>query len=188
MRIKSGKQNKEYLAFEFDVKDSNDDKGIIEGYGSVFGNVDFHNDIVDRGAFRKSLQKVLVSALAAQAAPREVVKQLLGVRTLSTVRARVIARTEAHNAAMFASKRTAEVISSEVGLVMVKRWIPALDERTRFSHASMRNHAPVDMDGKFKVSRPSGGFDMMDRPGDPKASAGNVINCRCVMVYEEKEL
>jgi len=89
---------------------------------------------------------------------------------------------------MFASKRTAEVISSEVGLVMVKRWIPALDERTRFSHASMRNHAPVDMDGKFKVSRPSGGFDMMDRPGDPKASAGNVINCRCVMVYEEKEL
>jgi len=63
MRIKSGKQNKEYLAFEFDVKDSNDDKGIIEGYGSVFGNVDFHNDIVDRGAFRKSLQKRMPALL-----------------------------------------------------------------------------------------------------------------------------
>jgi phage head maturation protease len=48
MHTKNAKQNKEYLSFEFDVKDANDDKGIIEGYGSVFGNVDFHNDVVDR--------------------------------------------------------------------------------------------------------------------------------------------
>lgn len=61
---KSGNtENKEYLSFEFDVKNSDTDKGVIEGYGSVFGNVDFHNDIVDAGAFKKSLQKRLPALL-----------------------------------------------------------------------------------------------------------------------------
>lgn len=54
---------KEFLSFEFEVKQSDNDKGIVEGYGSVFGNVDFHNDIVDRGAFKKSLMKRMPSLL-----------------------------------------------------------------------------------------------------------------------------
>lgn len=59
----SNTEKKEYLSFEFDVKNSDTDKGVVEGYGSVFGNVDFHNDVVDRGAFRKSLQKRLPALL-----------------------------------------------------------------------------------------------------------------------------
>lgn len=51
------KEIKEYLDFSFEVKATDNDKGIIEGYGSVFGNVDFHDDIVKPGAFTKSLQK-----------------------------------------------------------------------------------------------------------------------------------
>ena len=34
-----------------------DAKGIIEGYASVFGNIDQGLDIVDRGAFKKTLQE-----------------------------------------------------------------------------------------------------------------------------------
>lgn len=63
LTTKSGEEKKEYLSFDFEVKDSDTDKGVIEGYGSVFGNVDFHNDIVDRGAFRKSLQKRMPALL-----------------------------------------------------------------------------------------------------------------------------
>lgn len=61
--IKSGHDTKEFLSFNFEVKEGDEGKGVIEGYGSVFGNVDFHNDVVDRGAFRKSLQKRMPALL-----------------------------------------------------------------------------------------------------------------------------
>lgn len=66
MNRKSNDNSKEYLSFDFEVKEGTGDekgKGIIIGYGSVFGNVDLHNDVVDRGAFRKSLQKRLPALL-----------------------------------------------------------------------------------------------------------------------------
>lgn len=133
------------------------------------------------------LRKILRQSIEEEEQARDTVKRLLSVRSLSQSRAAAIARTETHNAAMFASKRTAEVLATDAQVQILKRWVPALDERTRFSHVEMRNHPPVNMDGKFKVSRPKGGFDMMDRPGDPTASAGNVIHCRCVLVFEPKE-
>lgn len=54
---------KEFLSFDFEVKEHDSDKGVIEGYGSVFGNVDHHNDVVDRGAFKKSLMKRMPALL-----------------------------------------------------------------------------------------------------------------------------
>lgn len=40
----------------FEVK-ATDDAGQIEGYGSIFGNIDSHGDIVAPGAFKRSLEK-----------------------------------------------------------------------------------------------------------------------------------
>lgn len=40
-----------------EAKITDEDNGIIEGYASVFGNVDQGLDIVDRGAFKKTLQE-----------------------------------------------------------------------------------------------------------------------------------
>lgn len=54
---------KEYLEFGLEIKGDDDGKGVIEGHGSVFGNTDFHNDIVDHGAFKKSLAKRMPSLL-----------------------------------------------------------------------------------------------------------------------------
>lgn len=45
---------KHYLDTPFEVK-SVDDTGVFVGLGSVFGNVDFGNDVVAPGAFTKSL-------------------------------------------------------------------------------------------------------------------------------------
>nr|WP_297388242.1 HK97 family phage prohead protease [uncultured Roseateles sp.] len=47
---------REYLSTAFEIKELDDVKGTIEGYGSIFGNVDFGNDIVKRGAFADSLK------------------------------------------------------------------------------------------------------------------------------------
>lgn len=38
----------------------------------------------------------------------------------------------------------------------------------------------VDADKSFKVPNPSGGFDMMKCPHDPKAPVEQIINCGCI--------
>jgi phage head maturation protease len=45
---------KSHLARPFELKAA-DDKGSFEGYGSVFGNIDSHDDIIVKGAFTRSL-------------------------------------------------------------------------------------------------------------------------------------
>jgi uncharacterized protein len=39
------------------LKDVNTEKGIVEGYFSAFGNVDSDNEMVQKGAFKKSIQE-----------------------------------------------------------------------------------------------------------------------------------
>ena len=45
------------IPFEVKQEDIDNDMGLFEGYGSVFGNVDLGGDIVMQGAFRESLVK-----------------------------------------------------------------------------------------------------------------------------------
>src|SRR3990167_6157099 len=42
---------------EFDVKAIDEKQGYIEGYASTFGNIDLGGDIVDRGAFKKTIRE-----------------------------------------------------------------------------------------------------------------------------------
>ena len=39
----------------FEIRSVNTDDGTFKGYGSVFGNIDSHRDVVDKGAFRDTL-------------------------------------------------------------------------------------------------------------------------------------
>lgn len=84
-----------------------------------------------------------------------------------------IARTETTTAANYAATRSASVS----GVATEKVWIAAQDARTRRPPQSNFNH--YAMDGvrvpsvdKFYVSG-----ELLDYPGDPNASAGNIINC-----------
>jgi hypothetical protein len=89
----------------------------------------------------------------------------------------MIARTETHSASMAGSLAMAE--ASEV--VRMKEWIPVNDDRTRQGDNSDFDHTNVDPVGlreKFNVSG-----ELLDCPGDPAGSAGNIINCRCAMAY-----
>lgn len=44
------------LTVPLDLKADDDQKGVIEGYGAVFGNIDRGRDIIAAGAFQKSLK------------------------------------------------------------------------------------------------------------------------------------
>jgi uncharacterized protein len=46
---------KEFKSFKMEVKEISDEGGF-DGYASTFGNIDFGGDIVDRGAFAKSIK------------------------------------------------------------------------------------------------------------------------------------
>jgi uncharacterized protein with gpF-like domain len=94
-----------------------------------------------------------------------------------------IARTETTTATNYATV----VAAQNSDFVLEKTWISVQDNRTRRPPNSIYDH--LDMNGvKVGLNQPffTSGENIM-YPGDPNASAGNVINCRCKVVFTIKE-
>jgi len=66
-------------------------------------------------------------------------------------------------------------------LVMTKEWIAAKDDRTRHDHRYL-NGKSVDLEGNFLTETNIS----ISYPGDPKAPANEVINCRCTIGFKAK--
>ena len=104
---------------------------------------------------------------------------------ITDYRAELIARTETGRAANIGSM----VGATSTGLVTVKEWIAAKDNRTRriprdqFDHLNM-DGTKIPMDATFKVQNKKGGFEFMLHPCDSSGSAADVCNCRCTLGYE----
>jgi hypothetical protein len=88
-----------------------------------------------------------------------------------------IARTETTSASGLSAIKTAE----HSDLEMTKEWISVTDNRTRNDHR-IENGQIVDLKDPFIMS--SGV--LMQYPGDPKAPANEVINCRCTVAFKAK--
>lgn len=56
-RLRTKKTNLATKVSNIDLKSMDADSGEFTGYGSIFGNVDSHREIVKKGAFSKSLAK-----------------------------------------------------------------------------------------------------------------------------------
>jgi hypothetical protein len=109
---------------------------------------------------------------------------LLKLSGITNYRAALIARTETSRAANIGSM----VGAMSTGLVTVKEWIAAKDNRTRRMPRDANDHYNMDgvkvaMDAKFVVPAKEY-IDNMLHPGDSTAHAGNVCNCRCTLGYE----
>lgn len=131
---------------------------------------------------RDEVMEAISGGLGEGLGTEEIARNIRRVSQLTPYRAATIARTETHAAATFGSIESVREAEQELGIKMLKRWLPTLDARTRDAHAAMSNHPPIPLDEKFTV-----GGELMDRPGDPSGSAENVIGCRCAVVYEEAE-
>jgi hypothetical protein len=134
------------------------------------------------GTFFDDIAKVIAAGLQEQSTLEQITEEIINLNKLEASRARTIARTETHNAAMYAQESTARQVQVEVGIVLKKKWIAANDERTRANHFAMRGSEAIPFDMDFVV----GGV-RMSRPGDPRGGASNNINCRCAVVFEEDE-
>jgi len=47
----------QYRSFPFEVKAIDETEGTFEGYASVYGNIDSHESIIEKGAFTKTLKE-----------------------------------------------------------------------------------------------------------------------------------
>ena len=112
---------------------------------------------------------------------------LLRTSGITDYRAELIARTETGRAANIGSM----VGAVATGLVTLKEWIAARDNRTRREPRDHTDHLIMDgtklpMEKQFQVpnNQVGLGYELMDHPCDSKASAANVCNCRCTLGYE----
>jgi len=124
------------------------------------------------------INRILDNGLQQGLSIPEISKDIRGLSgEFSSRRAKTIAITEVHNASMFASVQTAKATE----LSLIKEWASVEDSRVRPSHAAADGQQR-EMNDKFTI-----GGARMDRPGDPTAPAAEVINCRCTLLYNEKE-
>ena len=136
---------------------------------------------------KKRINKVVSRGIAdgdgADAIARNIGKATGGA--IGRKRAATIAKTEVNAAANFANDAIDRENRVEGLGDRFKRWVSTGDGRTRRHHAVM-NGKQVLVDDAFKV-RYNGNTYSMQRPGDSAGGAGNVINCRCTLIYVDGE-
>lgn len=97
----------------------------------------------------------------------------------SPSRASMIARTETHTAVMEAEGELTSTIADQLGLKLNKTWIAVSDNRTRPTHVEASGQT-VPQDSMFKV-----GDAELRWPGDAEGPLEEIINCRCVLGWDE---
>jgi hypothetical protein len=99
-------------------------------------------------------------------------------------RARMIARTEVGEAINTAKTKSAEDWESETDAKLGKLWIHRGAKDPRDWHVALDNGISIPKEETWTVTNPNTGeTDNMKHPHDPSASAGNVINCGCQVIY-----
>lgn len=169
------------LDFEIKSKETDFFAYVILTYLEARGLNQLAADITD--TTKKQIQSFLDKSAAENLTLQETIK-LLRTAGITDYRAELIARTETGRSANIGSM----IGAMSTGLVTVKEWISAQDNRTRRIPRDQTDHLHMDgvkiaMDAKFEV-KGTKYIDYMLHPADSTAHAGNVCNCRCTLGYE----
>lgn len=169
------------LDFEIKSKETDFFAYVILTYLEARGLNQLAADITD--TTKKQIQSFLDKSAAENLTLPETIK-LLRTAGITDYRAELIARTETGRSANIGSM----IGAMSTGLVTVKEWISAQDNRTRRIPRDQTDHLHMDgvkipMDAKFEV-KGTKYIDYMLHPADSTAHAGNVCNCRCTLGYE----
>lgn len=124
---------------------------------------------------RQQIRRVLTNGIEAGWGIDELAQQMRSPE-LTFWRAQLIARTELSKSANVGRR----IAANDSEFETQKEWITSGDNRVRDLHSPM-DGVVVDMDEDFIV-----GGEAMNGPGDPRASAENVCNCRCTLAIVPK--
>jgi uncharacterized protein with gpF-like domain len=132
---------------------------------------------------KETIRKVLIQGMQEGWSIMQMMKEI-EKSGINIYRAELIARTETTRAA----NQGAMLGAISTGLQTMKEWIAITDDRTRRIPRNDYDH--LHMDGKTTpIDQPFTvpglrSIDIMEYPGDPNGSAGNVCNCRCTVGFE----
>jgi uncharacterized protein with gpF-like domain len=99
-------------------------------------------------------------------------REVAGSVDLTKAETMRILRTEAHRARELGNYSVSEA-AAEQGVIFTRRWVAALDDKTRASHASLDGQE-VGLEERFSNG--------LLYPGDPVGDAAETINCRCDVI------
>ncbi len=114
----------------------------------------------------------------------EMASRLMKDFDFSIQRAMMISRTEVGNSMNEAKLKGKDDIKEELGEEIWKIWIHRGSKNPRDWHLKLDDGKAIHEDDVWRVEVPSSGMtEAMSRPHDPEASAENVINCGCEVMY-----
>lgn len=129
-------------------------------------------------AITKVIERSINEGSSISEISREIRQQSRG--EINRNRSVLIARTESISA-MNKGRRLSMYTSN---LLWNKKWVDTPDERTRLSHRLIAQEDYRPLDQEYWLADGQGSVEPADCPGDPRLSAGNIINCRCCETYE----
>lgn len=133
---------------------------------------------------RKRIASLIEKGISDGLGAREVAKTIRDDKQFNKNRSLTIARTETVTSAN--QGRYMAALSSPY--VKKKNWLPFSDKRTRPTHLAMLDVPFVDMDQLFFLQNlKTGALESARYPCDSSLSAGNSINCRCLIVFVNKK-
>ena len=98
-------------------------------------------------------------------------------------RSLAIARTETITSA----NQGKYLAASSSPYVKQKKWLPTMDKRTRATHRDMIHVPYVDLTQEFYLQdMKTGALEPAQYPCDSRLSAGNTVNCRCIIIFQNK--
>lgn len=161
--------------------DTKDQEGIFQAGKMEFVNgftLDKVTEILE--TTRKQIQKAIDQGTDSGATLGQIATDIRDNTggEIARNRAITIASTETHTAAQSGSHGGA----SATGLELKRIWSAADDKRVRTSHKDAEKDSlinPKGMEERFNIGSPRLLF-----PGDPIGSAKDIINCRCVVIYQ----
>ncbi len=133
---------------------------------------------------RERIAVLIERGIAEGLGARDVARSIRDDKDFNKNRALTIARTETVTSAN-QGKYMAALSSPYVKL---KKWLAFADKRTRPTHYDMLNRPFVEMDQLFFLQNmKTGALESARYPCDACLSAGNSVNCRCLVVFENKK-
>jgi hypothetical protein len=135
---------------------------------------------------KSNIAKIIQKGQQEGESSREIAKRIrVTSAQINPHRARTIALTETHTAAV----KSVDAAVASTRIEMEREWVSAKDMRTRTRGLKSRfdhyHKYPLGADGE-RVAQDGifvGSGESMKFPGDPSGSAGNVVRCRCVLLY-----
>lgn len=196
-------QEAEMQWHEFDDPSIKQQKDLIDALASIFTNTDsvpinmwrsLLNDFVTVriagriteviNTTRKRIAYLIEKGIEEGLGAREVAITIRKDTDFNKNRSLAIARTETITSANQGKYLAA--LSSPY--VKQKKWLPTMDKRTRATHRDMVNVPYVDLTQEFYLQdMKTGSLEPAQYPCDSRLSAGNTVNCRCIVIFRNKK-